>query len=317
MGLVLDNDGYPVCTEIWPGNTADVTTLVPIAEKLKKRFMISKVCIVADQGMISKNTITQIKEMRWSYILGAKMRNIKEVQEVLGDATPFFEVTGERQKSSDPAPLKVKDVFVDGSRYVVCLNEEESRKDKYTRENILSALESTLNRGDKSLIGNRGYKRFIKTGKDTFTIDYEKAKDDEKYDGKFILKTDLDIGADKVAYQYKQLLQVESMFRATKSLLRTRPVYHQSDENISGHVWCSFLSLMLRKRLLDLLAKDCKEDEVPMEWADVISYLEKLTIAKFSLDGKTFLLRSDAAPGAVKAFKAAGIRLPDHIKVIG
>jgi transposase len=316
VGLVLDNYGYPVCTDIWPGNTADVTTLVPIAEKLKKRFRISKVCIVADRGMISKNTIAKIYELKWSYILGAKMRNIKEVQEVLGDTAPFFEVTGERQKSSDPAPLKVKDVHVDGSRYVVCLNEEEARKDRHTRENILSTLELTLNRGDKSLIGNRGYKRFIKSGKDTFAIDYEKAKEDEKYDGKFILKTDLDIGADQVAYQYKQLLQVESMFRATKSLLQTRPVYHQSDENISGHIWCSFLALMLRKRLIDLLAKECEENELPMEWADVIRDLEKLTVAKFTLDGKTILLRSAAAPGAVKAFKALGIRLPDHIKVI-
>jgi hypothetical protein len=183
VGLVLDSTGYPVCTEIWPGNTADVTTLKPIAERLKKRFKISKVFVVADRGMISNNTITQLNEMNWSYILGAKMRNIKEVQTVLGDTSPFFEVTGEREKSSDPAPLKVKDVFVGGNRYVVCLNDEEARKDKHARENILSSLESTLSRGDKSLIGNKGYKRFIKTGKDNFLIDYEKAKADEKYDG--------------------------------------------------------------------------------------------------------------------------------------
>jgi hypothetical protein len=109
--------------------------------------------------------------MKWSYILGAKTRDIKEVQEVFGDTTLFFEVTGERQKSSDPAPLKVKDVFVNGNRYVVCLNEEESRKDKHTRENIISTLESSLSKDDNSLIGNKGFKRFIKTGKDTITID--------------------------------------------------------------------------------------------------------------------------------------------------
>jgi hypothetical protein len=104
------------------------------------------------------------------------------------------------------------------------------------------------------------------------------------------------------------------MFRATK--LETRPVYHQRDENIRGHIWCSFLAIMLRKRLLDLLDKVRKDDEEPLEWADIVHDLEKLTVSEFSIDDKTFLHRSEAAPGAVKSFKALGIRLPDTLKQI-
>jgi transposase len=314
VGLVLDNSGYPVCTEIWPGNTADVTTLMPIANRLKSRFKIENVCIVADRGMISKNTIEQLTQMNWSYIFGAKMRNINEVKTVLSDTSPFFEVTGEREKSTDPAPLKDKDVFVNDNRYIVCLNEEEARKDKYTRDNILTTLEDSLRKGDKSIIGNRGYKRFIKTGKDHFSIDYEKANEEEQFDGKFILKTDLGIPADQVALQYKQLLQVESMFRATKSLLDTRPIYHKRDENIRGHIRCSFLALILRKRLFDIMEKHRKDDEKPIEWDDLIKHLELLSISELTIDGKKFIIRSKAESNAVKVFKALGIRLPYTIK---
>jgi hypothetical protein len=63
VGMVIDNSGWPICTEMWPGNTTDVTTLMPIAEKLKNRFHIDKVCIVADRGMISKDTIYELLKM--------------------------------------------------------------------------------------------------------------------------------------------------------------------------------------------------------------------------------------------------------------
>jgi hypothetical protein len=53
LAVLLDGDGPPVCTEMWPGNTADVSSLIPVADRLRKRFSLSRVCIVADRGMIS------------------------------------------------------------------------------------------------------------------------------------------------------------------------------------------------------------------------------------------------------------------------
>lgn len=57
VGAVLDGEGRPICCELWPGNTADVTTLIPVVDRLRRRFGIGKVCIVADRGMISRETI--------------------------------------------------------------------------------------------------------------------------------------------------------------------------------------------------------------------------------------------------------------------
>src|SRR3954452_15069727 len=81
VGAVLDGQGRPICCELWPGNTTDVTTLIPVVDRLRARFGISKVCIVADRGMISKETIEALEkeDRNWQYILGARMRSQNEV----------------------------------------------------------------------------------------------------------------------------------------------------------------------------------------------------------------------------------------------
>lgn len=316
VGMVLDNFGWPICTEVWPGNTADVTTLVPVAERLKERFQINNVCVVSDRGIISKDTIKAILELKWSYILGARMRREIELRAVIEDSGPYEEVRPEREKKSDPAPLKVKEVIVNDSRYIVCINEEEARKDRYDRDTIIKSLKEALKKGSKVLIGNKGYKRYIKASKGSFEIDESKILEDAKYDGMFVLKTNLSLPAAEIALKYKQLLTVETIFRTTKSTLHTRPIYHHRDESICGHIWCSFLALLLRKAIMDALQKERKEADPPVEWKDVIAALESLTISRLKVREKSFDLRSDAQPLAVKAFRALGIRLPDRIKFV-
>jgi transposase len=122
VGMVLDSSGYPVSAEIWPGNTADVSTMLPVAERLGRRFHIERVCLVADRGMVSADTYGALEKMGWLYILGARMRSSREVrEEVLTDESLFREVVGERGNSKDPAPLKVKEVSITDTRYEICL----------------------------------------------------------------------------------------------------------------------------------------------------------------------------------------------------
>jgi transposase len=316
FGLVIDNRGYPVCSEVWPGNTADVTTLMAVAQRLKRRFDIKKVCIVADRGMISKNTITQIIDQGWSYILGVKMRQSVEARAVLEDDGEYMLVREERKRSIDPAPLQVKEVFVNGTRYIACLNVEEARKDEHSRQGIIESLDKALKSGDKSIIGNKGYKKYVNTLGHNFYIDMNKVKEDKKYDGIFILTTNLDTKASEIALQYKQLLSVETMFRNSKSLLHTRPIYHHLDENIRGHIWITFLSLILKKYLQDELEKDRKENEKSLEWNNIIEDLKTLIYSIVESNGKKFALRSVANPGVVRIFRALRINLPEKIKLI-
>ncbi len=247
VGAVLDDRGRPICCEMWPGNTTDVTTLLPELERLQSRFSVGQFCVVADRGMISANTLEKLDEDETPYILGTRMRKIKRINTaILTRAGRYREVYPESSDRRKPAPLKVKEVIHEGVRYIVCLNERQARKDATDREAILASLKRKLKQGAASLVGNRGFRRYLKVAKGSTRIDPAKVKADARFDGKWVLITNTKLPADKVALKYKELWRVERVFRDMKSLLETRPVYHQKDENIAGHVFCSFLALVLR-----------------------------------------------------------------------
>jgi hypothetical protein len=314
VGAVLDSQGRPLCCELWPGNTTDVTTLIPVVDRLRSRFGVRRVCIVADRGMISEETIAALEQddRGWQYILGARMRSQNEVKdEVLARAGRYRVVHPSRVKSDDPSPLKVKEVRVDDRRYVVCLNDDEARKDAADREAIVAALRAQLPRGDKSLVGNKGYRRYLGGGgADHFRIDESKVAEDARYDGKWVLRTNTELDSAEVALQYKQLSMVEQWFRSCKTLLQTRPIYHRCDETIRGHVFCSFLALVLRQELQSRL----EARGHAFEWADVIADLDRLQVVEVEQDGKRFLLRSDVQGTCGKVFQTVGVAIPPTVQ---
>src|SRR5918994_479413 len=316
VGAVLDGQGRPICCELWPGNTTDVTTLIPVVDRLRSRFGVRRVCIVADRGMISRETIEALEQDQrgWQYILGARMRAQNEVKdEVLSRAGRYRVVHPPRVKSDDPSPLKVKEVWVGEHRYVVCLNEDEARKDAADREAIVTALREKLRSGDKSLIGNRGYRRYVTTESEShFQIDEAKIAAEARYDGKWVLRTNTELAAADVALQFKRLWMVEHWFRSCKTLLATRPIYHKCDETIRGHVFCSFLALVLRQELQSRL----EERGHVFEWADVICDLDRLQMVEVEQDGKRFWLRSEAQRTCGKVFQAVGVALPPTVQQV-
>ena len=199
---------------------------------------------------------------------------------------------------------------VEGRRYVVCLNEDQAAKDRHDREAIVAALRDALERGDKSLIGNKGYRRFVRAQGKRFSIDREKVEQETRYDGKWVLRTNMDLSAAQTALKYKQLWMVEQMFRSMKSLLQTRPIYHKCDETIRGHVFCSFLALVLRKELEDRLGRKGWHPE----WADIIQDLDNLLETEISVDGKGYIVRSHTQGTVGKVAQACGAALPPLLR---
>jgi len=311
VGVVLDDEGRPICSEMWPGNVTDVKALTPVAERLQRHFGVKTVCVVADRGMISAATLEELETRGWTYILGVRMRRSKEVNaEVLARGGRYQEVHPRRADREAPSPLKVKEVGVEGRRYIVCLNEEQADKDRQDRQAIVAALEDALKAGDKSLIGNKGYRRFVKTGGRRFTLDADKIKQEERYDGKWVLTTNTDLSAAEVALKYKELWTVEAVFRSMKSLLATRPIYHKCDETIRGHVFCSFLALVLRKELQDRVEKKGWR----LEWADILRDLDDLVEMDVRIDGKGYRIRSESRGTVGKVAQACGVALPPVLR---
>ncbi len=317
LGMVIDGDGVPVASHMWPGNTADVTTLDLVAERLQARFGVRRVCLVADAGMISRKQVAAVEARGWEYILGARLRGTKEVREtVLSDSGPFVTVEAERQRP-DPMELQVKEVRVGGHgkgsrRYVVCHNPEQAAKDAATRAELLASLEEKLRSGAKNLIANKGCRRYLKAGKGALSVDREKALEEERFDGMWVLRTNTALPAVEVALKNKQLWMVEQIFRTAKSLLDTRPVFHKTDATICRHVFCSFLALVLR----DALFRRMERAGVTAEWADILRDLNALTETVIAHDGKRFAVRSAAVGVAGRIARCDGVRLPKAVRRI-
>ena len=313
VGAIIDDKGKPVCCEIWPGNTTDVKTLIPVTDRIRKRFGINSFCVVADRGMISADTIEELETRNISYILGARLRRVKEIKsDVLSRGGRYSEVYPEGLTSKDPSPLKVKEVLHNEKRYIVCMNTRQARKDATDREAIIASLKEQLKKGPKSLVGNKGYRKYLKVDKNSARVDTDKVKYESRFDGKWVLTTNTDLPTEKIALKYKELWQVERVFRDVKTMLHTRPVYHQKDENIRGHVFCSFLALVLRKEL----ERRLNAAGYVFEWSDIKQDLKALQQVTIEENGKRLSIRSECKGVCGKVFQSVGVAMPPTIKEV-
>jgi hypothetical protein len=273
---------------------------------MKERFPIGKVIIVADRAMLSAETLSMLaEESPFDYILGCKLRKNREVSEQI------LSCAGRFQNVADN--LEVKEVLFDGRRYIVCRNPEEAKKDAAARGAIIGKLKDTIeHHGPKALVKNRGYARFLKIRKDGVSINTAAVEADQRFDGKFVLRTNTSMSAANVAKTFKGLWRVERAFRQEKSTLEVRPIYHKRDDTSIGHIVASFLALRLHVDLSMQLEKK----GIETSWPDLMRDLKRLQAVHISLDGRAYRIRTDFEGTAYHAFKAAGVQPPPRVTVL-
>jgi hypothetical protein len=256
------------------------------------------------------------------YILGVRERRSVEVAAVLADTTPFVSMAVPKANGRGSLDLQVKEVVRtlrtgQGTprrcRYIVCYNEAEARNDAAARAATLAKLDKTLRQGDKALVGNKGFRRFLRTTDNShFTIDPERVAAAARFDGLYVIRTNAQISPLVVALRFRERWIVEDIFRTAKSIIGTRPIFHQRDDTIRGHVFCSFLALLLRKELIDRLEAAGRH----YEWADIIRDVDQIVQTDIDQAGRRLRLRA-AAPGCAGAvFQAVGVALPPTIQLI-
>src|SRR5208282_5420417 len=247
-------------------------------------FLLNRVCVIADRGMVSAKTVATLEAEKIEYILGVREKRSVEIAAVLADKTPFVSLTVPKANGRGTLDLKVK--AGQGStrrcRYIVCYNEAEARNDATAREAALAGLEKALRQGDKALVGNKGFRRFLRIEADShFAIDPDRVAAAAKFDGIYVIRTNAQISPLVVALRYRERWIVEDIFRTAKSIINTRPIFHQRDDTIRGHVFCSFLALLLRKELNDRLVAaggQCEWAErgipfIPVDWYGSVWYM--------------------------------------------
>ena len=229
---------------------------------------------------------------------------------VIDDQTPFVPLAVPRA-SGVFTELEAKQIKIGDRRYIVCRNLAEARRDAEQRAAILDGLRAKLAQSDKALVGNSGFRRYLKTASaEHFAIDEARVAEDERFDGLYVLRTNTKTTPLQVMLRYRDLLRVEQLLRQAKAVLATRPIYHSSDMAIRGHVFCSFLALLLAKELEDRL----RRHGVAAEWGDILRDLDRLQEITLEEDGKRFLLRTPTTGVAGKLFQAVGIALPPNVQ---
>ncbi|MGI9951970.1 IS1634 family transposase [Moorellaceae bacterium AZ2] len=224
IGVLMSRDGFPIAHEVFPGNTAEVDTFRDVLQKVRQKFALNRVILVADRGMVSEKLLKEIEEAGLEYIVGVKMRKLKAMREILTRGGRYHEVSPE---------LKVKQVVHEGVHYIVCLNVKEREHDRKVREEAVARLKEKLSQGQfKQLIGNSAYRRYIKVDGSRTSLDEEALKEEAKYEGKYVLRTNTALSPEEVALSYKGLWQVERAFKELKSGLDLRPVYHWTEKRI-------------------------------------------------------------------------------------
>jgi transposase len=264
--------------------------------------------------MISAKTIAGLEERKLEYILGARERSDALVKKIVMENDALFvPLLVERQMGE--TQLFVKEVKVEDKRYIVCRNEAEAEKDRKDREAIVTALDAQLKKGDKALVGNSAYRRYLRKTPEmkhrpAFEIDPGKLAQEARFDGIFVLRTNAKITPLQAVLRYRDLLKVENLFLQTKAVMRTRPIFHSSDAAIRGHVFCSFLALAMQKCLEDL----SREAGIVPEWKTLLRDLDRLQHVRIRHRGNDWLVRTDVSKPIADLFRHAHIALPPRAR---
>ena len=302
VAVAMTRGGMPIAHEVFPGATSDVKGFAQVISSLKARFPIGRVIVVSDRGTVSGENLRLLSSLGLSYIVGVRMRRVREVErEILSRPGRYRKVTED---------LKVKEVCYQGKRYIVCLNEEEAERDRKAREEMVERMREKLSCGGlKALVGNRGLRKYLRISGEKVEIDEEVLKREARYDGKYVLLTDSDLPAEEVALAYRGLWRVEAAFRELKDQLEMGPIYHWTEPRVRAHVAVCFLALLLEVEL----ERRIKELGVGASFREVLRDLKRVKAVHLEVKGKQYLARTELVGQAYQGFRAAGVAVPPQV----
>ncbi len=240
LGLLVSSGGYPLAYEIYEGNKFEGHTMIPVLESFRQAYQVNDLVVVTDAGLMSRENVEALESHGLNYIIGARLKNMPE--EVKQKVLSFSLQDGQQQS----IPVQ------EGTRLVISYSTKRAKKDAYNRERGLQKLEKALKKGklSKTHINNRGYNKYLTIkGEVEIAIDYDKSRDDAKWDGLKGYLTNTRLSPQQVIENYTQLWSIEKAFRISKTDLKIRPVYHRLARRIEAHIAVSFCAYKVYKEL--------------------------------------------------------------------
>ena len=285
LGLLVSHDGYPLSYNIFNGSQYEGRTIIPIIDDFVQRFSLTDFIVVADAGLLSRKNIALLKQARYKFILGGRIKKeSKSVQEWV------------LSLEKDPHRLNETVINVD-ERIIISYSEQRAAKDRHNRDKGIQRLRKAYASGKikKQNVNQRGYNKFLVIENDVMvSIDEDKIAADAQWDGLKSYITNTDLPASEVINQYHGLWVVERAFRITKGTLEARPIFHFTERRIEAHICICFVAYKLYKeleRILRQLGIGLSVDKV-LDIAKTISTLT-INLPDGSKLSKTLLTRDE------------------------
>lgn len=240
LGLLVSEAGYPLDYDVFEGDKYEGDTMIPIIEHFITKHKPEQLIVVADAGLLSNKNIQALIDKQYQYILGARIKNENEVI--------TNKILSSKLNDGESCIIKRND----GSKLILSYKKSRALNDKKNRKKGLESLEKKINTGklSKKNINNKGYNKYLKMeGETKISIDYDKYKEDDVWDGLKGYRTNTSLSKEDVIKQYHQLWTIEKTFRISKSDLKIRPIYHHLKRRIEAHICISFAACKIYKEL--------------------------------------------------------------------
>jgi hypothetical protein len=309
IGMAVTRDGIPVRVWSWPGNTGDSKLIRQVKTDMRD-WTLTRIVWVGDRGFSSAANRRALRAGDHHYILGEKLRgDSADAKAALARQGRYATVTGN---------LRVKEVnLAGGERFVICHNPEAADRDAKIRTRLLAQLGELIDGTDlltatkraelRGVISTKpGLNRYLRvTPGGLLRVDAAAIKTEQKLDGKYLLRaTDPHLSTEDIALGYKQLYEVERGWRAMKTELDLRPVYHRLEERIRAHVILCWLALLLVR---------VAETTTGSTWHELREHLDELHLGTFTGAAGIYRQRTELTKPQRDIFTRLGLTAPKKI----
>lgn len=330
MGLLIDREGRPIGYELFPGNTFDGKTMVKFLKKLKNKFKLNQVIIVADKAMNSKINLKDIKEQGFDYIVSSRIKNLpKKIQQQILSEEGYQDLAGEEKDhiyNYKVIDYDNKVIYEEGKekkqitlkeKMVCSYSSKRAEKDKQDRQRAIEKAEAIIEEQDHSKIKTkRGYKKYVaektnqQTGATPLELDKERIAKEAQYDGYFALQYSReDLSAKEVIRQYHNLYKIEESFRVLKSTMKTRPIFLRTEEHIEGHFIICFIAFMLQRELEFRL----RRKSIEYSSDKIKESLSNLEFSQLEIENTPYYLKGEQNKVASDIFALLRIKHPKNL----